>query len=113
MDSGHAGEPVLIDDLSERAARLDGAGAAITAAAAGLTGRSAGPGRFGADAPGRVGEIGRALHARWTAALCDREREARTLAEELSDLSCALRRAAAAYADTDDTVARRVRRSGP
>lgn len=103
----------MADGVDQRTRRLDEAGAAVAAAAGGLARLPVEAAWFGADAAGWVGEVGRALHAQWTAALCDREREARAVAEGLSDLSWALRRVAQAYADADDTAARRVTRSGP
>lgn len=62
---------------------------------------------FGADAPGRLGELGRALYGRWLAAADDRRREAADASARLAELAETLRQAAVAYDDTDHAVRRR------
>lgn len=62
---------------------------------------------FGVDAPGRLGEVGRALYGRWLAAADDRRREAADASARLGELAGSLRRAATAYDDTDHAARRR------
>ena len=68
------------------------------------------PGAFGADDHGVPGRIGHDLHARWTAVLDARAREAAETAGRLIDLARLLRVTANDYTDTDDGAARRVQR---
>jgi hypothetical protein len=96
-----------MDSLREAAARVDAAADAIadTGVAVGRDGLSAAD--FGADAPGWLGELGRALHGRWTAAVGDRRAEAAAAATRLAELAGSLREASSGYADTDHAVRRR------
>lgn len=102
-----------MDDLFRLAGRLDAAAATISGSAAALGGLHHDPAEFGAAGPGRVGELGRALHARWSAALYAREREASRAAAELAETAAAVRRAAAGYAEADADAARRLTREEP
>jgi hypothetical protein len=88
--------------LDEAASTMDSA--ARTLAHAGLSGDA-----FGAGLPGRLGEAGRGLQARWLAAAGDRSREAAHLATRLAEAAATLRSAAIGYADTDVSAARRER----
>jgi hypothetical protein len=97
-----------MDDLRRLAARLEADAAAVTTAAAALDPLHVGARSFGADAPGAVGRLGRALHRDWTAALAARECEARDLAARVSDVAASLAGAAAAYAEADDVAGRRL-----
>jgi hypothetical protein len=97
-----------MDDLHRLAGRLDAAGAALAVATGRLSGLHQHPAAFGADAPGRIGDVGRTLHARWTAALCAREREGRRAAARLADTAVAVRGAAEAYAHADADARRRL-----
>jgi hypothetical protein len=99
-----------MDELHRLAARLDAAAVNVALAARTIGGLHHHPAGFGADAPGRVGHVGRVLYTRWTAALCTREREARRAAARLADTAVAVRGAAEAYADADAAARRRVRR---
>jgi hypothetical protein len=102
-----------MDDLHRLAGRLDAAAAALAVAARTLGGLHQHPAAFGADAPGRVGDVGRTLHTRWTAALCTREREARQAAARLADTAVAVRGAAEAYAEADRAAQGRLTRGRP
>ncbi|MFG2064818.1 type VII secretion target [Micromonospora sp. NPDC048871] len=101
-----------MDNLRALAARLDEASASLSALSRSITAADPTQAVFGADAPGRPGEIGRALHRQWTAATGDRAREARAAAAKLADTADALRQAANRYVETDSLVARRVVREG-
>ena len=98
-----------MDELHRLAARLDAAAASVAIAARSIGGLHHYPAAFGADAPGRVGEVGRVLYTRWTAALCTREREARRAAARLADTAVAVRGAAEAYAEVDADARARLR----
>ncbi|MBM0240438.1 hypothetical protein JNW88_31215 [Micromonospora sp. ATA32] len=99
-----------MDALRTLAARLDEASTALSGLAHTVTASDPAHPAFGADAPGRPGEIGRALHRRWTTATGDRAREAGAAAARLSDAAAALRTAADRYADSDDAARRRLTR---
>ena len=96
-----------MDSLRDLAGRLDEAGGTLAGVARELA--YAGPPEtaFGVDAPGRLGEVGRALHEQWVAATDSRAREATTTADRLAATAAALRVAATGYADTDDAARRR------
>jgi hypothetical protein len=97
-----------MDELHRLAARLDSSASAIEAGAAGLDELKDTPQFFGGDAPGRVGDLGRELHAQWTAAVYARRREARRAAERLTDLAAGLRSAADSYAAADAAARERL-----
>ena len=67
---------------------------------------------FAGDGPGRLGELGRDLHAVWDAALAAREREVAAHAARLTDLAAALRMAADGYREADAAGHRRHRAVG-
>ncbi|HEY6595273.1 MAG TPA: hypothetical protein VI011_14435 [Asanoa sp.] len=90
----------LATRLDEAASTMDSA--ARTLARAGLSGDA-----FGAGLPGRLGEAGRGLHARWLTAAGDRSREAVVLAARLADTATALRSSTSGYAETDAAASRR------
>jgi hypothetical protein len=92
----------LADRVSAVADEVSGAAARI-----GLT--DPGAPAFGADGPGGLGELGRALHAAWSAALSAREREAAGHGARLTDLAGALGVAADGYRDADHGAHRRHR----
>jgi hypothetical protein len=88
--------------------RLDDLARRIDAAADVLAGRSttitlADPGAraFGADATGRAGELGRALHRQFSAAMSARSREAAAHGARLADTAHALRLVADNYRDVE------------
>src|SRR5262245_14952121 len=62
---------------------------------------------FGGDGPGRLGELGRALHRQWQTTLDSRAREAAAVGARISDIARSLSRAAAGYSDTDHSSGRR------
>ncbi|WP_341718616.1 hypothetical protein QQG74_02215 [Micromonospora sp. FIMYZ51] len=97
-----------MESLRALAARLDEASATLTALSRSIIAADPAQAAFGVDAPGRPGEIGRALHRQWMAATGDRAREAHVAAAQLSATADALRQAAARYADTDSVAARRM-----
>ncbi|GIF74090.1 hypothetical protein [Asanoa siamensis] len=84
-------------DLDELAAGLGGGLAAV----------DPGPGAFGADLPGRLGVLGRDLHARWSAEVGERARTVDALAARLTDTAATLRTAGGGYAGAEDDSARR------
>jgi hypothetical protein len=99
-----------IDQLADRLAR---AGERIAAGAGPLTDVDPGAGVFGADQPGRVGDVGRLLHRRWSAALAVRAREAAAHGARLVDSADLLRTAADRYRDTEAAARARHDIEGP
>ncbi|MFI7076355.1 hypothetical protein ACIBO1_03565 [Micromonospora sp. NPDC049903] len=97
-----------MDTLRALAARLDEASATLTALSRSVTAADPAQVSFGADAPGRPGEIGRALHRQWVNATGDRAREAHAAAAQLTATATALRQAADRYSDTDSAASRRL-----
>ncbi|HEU4422229.1 MAG TPA: hypothetical protein VFR67_06770 [Pilimelia sp.] len=97
-----------MEQLQGLAARLDAAASGVAAAAAGLDHLDEGAGGFAADAPGRVGELGRLLYAQWTAALAARAREAAVAGARLAETASTLRIVEAGYADADAAAHRRL-----
>lgn len=87
--------------LHDIAARLGLAADEMGEAASRLADLDPGGRGYGAQAPGRVGELGRALHADGTAALIARCREATALSARLSDSAQAVLAVAAAYRDAE------------
>lgn len=96
--------------LDEYAQRARNAGETLADAAAAL--RRVDPGQwcFAADAPGRLGELGRMLYARWAAARHAREQEAATHGARLADLAHALRQVDGTARAVDASAADRHRR---
>ncbi|MEU8045492.1 hypothetical protein AB0B71_15275 [Micromonospora echinofusca] len=90
-----------MESLRALAARLDEASETMTTVSRTVTAGDPAQTAFGADAPGRPGEIGRALHRQWTAATGDRAREAHVAAQRLAAVAAAVRAAADHYADVD------------
>jgi len=93
--------------LTQAARQLDAASAAVDAAARALPEADPGAPALGATAPGRLGEVGRALHDRWLADTADRAREAALLAGSLAETAHAVRTSADAYGETDAASSRR------
>jgi hypothetical protein len=87
-----------IDQLADR---LERAGDRLTAGAASVADADPGARAFGADNPGRMGEVGCLLHRRWSAALTARAREAAAHGARLADRAEGLRLAASRYADAE------------
>lgn len=69
-------------------------------------------GAFAADDAGTPGRLGRRLHAHWSAVVTARAREAADAGARLTDLATALQKTQQEYAETDDSVVRRVERTG-
>jgi len=65
-----------------------------------------------ADDAGLPGRVGRQLHAHWSAVLTARAHEAADAAARLTDLAEAIRETKRDYAETDESVARHVERTG-
>ncbi|SCL37508.1 hypothetical protein GA0074692_4692 [Micromonospora pallida] len=97
-----------MDRLPAVAARLDEASSTLTAVARAVAAAGPAPTDFGADGPGRPGDLGRALYRLWVTATDNRAREATAAAARLDAAASAIRDAADRYADTDDAVRRRL-----
>ncbi len=91
--------------LQDLARRLTLAGDSLADAAARLALLDPGAHAFGADGPGRFGELTRGLHGRAAAALAARSRESAAHGARLVELGDTLRRAAACYADAEHASA--------
>jgi hypothetical protein len=87
--------------IGQLADRLDRAADRMAAAAGALADVDPGAGAFGGDSPGRLGELGRALHQRLSTALTARTREAAAHAARLADSADALRITAERYRDAE------------
>jgi hypothetical protein len=96
-----------VDNLRTTATQLDAAAETIADSGAAVTRAGLSTTDFGADAPGWLGELGRAMHGRWTTALDDRHDEAVEAAARLAELAASVRTASSGYADTDQAVRRR------
>ncbi|HEX5594459.1 MAG TPA: hypothetical protein VFX61_00310 [Micromonosporaceae bacterium] len=94
-----------MESLPTLAGRLDEAVVTLTTAVAATA--PAGLTDFGADAPGRLGELGRALCGQWAATLDARMREASIAAELLTEAAATLRVASGSYAEVDHAAGRR------
>ena len=97
-------------ELDELEKRLDAATTRLARAAGALPRLEPGARAFGADGPGRLGDLGRAMSAQFTAALDARDRQASRAATTLGNLSDGVRHAAAGYREAD---ANRSGASGP
>jgi hypothetical protein len=99
-------------DIDQVADRLDALADEVSGAASriGLVQPSAAA--FAGAAAGRLGELGRDLHASWSAALAGREREAAGHGARLTDLAEALGQAADGYRRVEDDAHRRHRAVG-
>jgi hypothetical protein len=99
--------------LTDVASRLRAAGDEFTSASAALGDADPGARAFGADGPGRLGELGRTLHGRLAAALAARGREATALGARLGDAAHAVQLAVIGYRDTEQTAQHRHERGEP
>ncbi|MFC0526725.1 hypothetical protein [Phytohabitans kaempferiae] len=97
-----------MDTLRDLAAGFDEASDALTAAGRRLAHLEPPASSFGAGGPGRLGEMGRALHRQWLDAFGARGREAAVASARLADVAGALHATAADYSGVDDTARRRV-----
>jgi hypothetical protein len=96
--------------MEKLAERLESAADALTTVDRSLCAHASSPGAFGADDEGEPGRLGRQLHDRWLAVLTARSQEAAAAAAQLTTLAADVRLSAKAYTETDDEVARRIRR---
>jgi hypothetical protein len=87
-----------LDDVEKR---LDAAAGRLARAATGLPGLDPGARAFGADGPGRLGDLGRAMASQLTGALDARDRQAGSAVTAVSSLAAGLRHAAAGYRESD------------
>lgn len=87
--------------LAQAAGRLRDASDALAGAAVHLARQDPGPAPFGAPGPGRLGELGAALHRIWSAAVEARAREAAVNGARLATVADAVARAASGYAAAD------------
>jgi hypothetical protein len=90
-----------LDDLADG---LDAAGDELAGASTTVTLVDPGSRAFGADAPGALGELGRALHLRLSAALTARSREAAAHGARFADAAQSMRRVAEGYHDAEDAT---------
>ncbi|MGN9905957.1 hypothetical protein ACTMTJ_00220 [Phytohabitans sp. LJ34] len=90
--------------LRDLAAGFDDAATALTAAGRRLAHLEPPASSFGAGGPGRLGELGRALHRQWLDAFDARAREAALASDRLAEVAGALRVTAADYSDVDDAA---------
>jgi excreted virulence factor EspC (type VII ESX diderm) len=97
----------MMDRIADR---LDLVADALTTVDRSVPALAVTPDAFGADDTGVPGRLGHDLHARWTAVLDARAREAADTAARLTGLAQSLRATAKDYTDTDDEAARRVQR---
>jgi hypothetical protein len=104
---GDAG-PRGVAGPNEFAGRLDEAAALLAAAAQAVAYDGPPQPVFGADGPGRPGDLGRALHESWVAATTARAREAAVAAARLTDVASRLRTVVEAYDDVDHAARRHV-----
>jgi hypothetical protein len=96
--------------MDEIADRLDQAAGTLTAVDRRLPALAVTPESFGADDAGAPGRLGRELHAHWAAVLDARSREATNAASRLSEVARSVRITRRHYAETDETVQRRLMR---
>jgi hypothetical protein len=90
--------------IGQLADRLERAGDRLTAGAGALVDADPGAGAFGADAPGRLGEVGRMLHHRLGVALTARAREAAAHGARLADTADVLRAAVERYHEAESAA---------
>jgi hypothetical protein len=90
--------------VGQMADRLERAGDRLDAGAGALVDADPGAGAFGADNPGRLGELGRMLHHRWSAALTARAREAAAHGARIADSAEVLRAAVSRYRDAESAA---------
>jgi hypothetical protein len=98
----------MSETLAGAATALRRTGDLFGEAAAGLAVLDPGADAF-ASGPGRLGDLGRDLHAQFQSALDARSREARSHATRLVEAGDVVARAAAGYAEMDDGARRRHR----
>ncbi|GAA1827411.1 hypothetical protein GCM10009682_53390 [Luedemannella flava] len=97
----------MSETLSGAAGALRELGATLTGAATRTPLVDPGGAAFGDHGPGRLGDLGRALHVRWRDALDARAREAAAHGARATELGDTLARVAAGYTDVDDGASKR------
>jgi len=97
-----------METLRDLAAGFDEAATDLTVAGRRLAHLEPPASSFGAGGPGRLGEVGRALHRQWLAAFGARGREATAASTRLAAVATALRATAADYSDVDSGAGERV-----
>ncbi|HET8641837.1 MAG TPA: hypothetical protein VFM37_07855 [Pseudonocardiaceae bacterium] len=90
--------------LRELASQIDASSQVLAGASVRVSDLVPPPAAFGADAPGRLGELGRALHAQVAAALAARSREAAAHGARLGDVAEMLRWVGASYAEAEESA---------
>jgi hypothetical protein len=98
--------------LQDIATRLQAAGVELGTASTRLGEVDPGRQAFGVDGPGRLGDLGRALHAQCAAALAARSREANALGARLGDSAYLVDAVAAGYRDIEQATHERHSRRG-
>jgi hypothetical protein len=88
-----------LDDLADQ---IDSAADVIAGASTTMTLIDPGARAFGGDGVGSLGELGRALHRQFTAALTARGRESAAHGARLADAAQALRLVATGYRGVED-----------
>ncbi|MGX6605362.1 type VII secretion target [Micromonosporaceae bacterium Da 78-11] len=96
--------------MDQIADRLDQVADVLRAVDRQIPALSIAPGAFGADDAGTPGRLGRELHAHWAAVLDARSQEAAGAASRLSEVAQSVRITRRQYAETDETVQRRLKR---
>jgi hypothetical protein len=99
--------------IGQLADRFESAGDRLSTGAGALADADPGAGAFGADAPGRLGAVGRLLHQRWSTALTGRAREAAAHGARLVDAADLLRVAALRYGEAEQAARARHDIEGP
>lgn len=90
-----------LDDLADE---LDAVGDELAGASTTISLADPGARPFGADSAGGLGELGRALHLRLSAALTDRAREAAAHGVRFGDAAQGVRRVAEGFRDVEDAA---------
>nr|MDT0660129.1 hypothetical protein [Micromonospora sp. DSM 115978] len=96
-----------MENLPAYARRLDQAAATLPLMARAVAAAGPAPAALGAEGPGRLADVGRALHEHLSLAAAARGREADDLAARMTETAAALRTIAEGYADTDTAARRR------
>lgn len=94
--------------LNDLADRIEETGTALAGTSTTIAEVDPGNHAFGGDAPGALGDVGRALHRQVAAALAARAREAAAHGARLADAADQVRRAAADYDAVDRAVRRHI-----
>ena len=96
--------------MPQAASRLDAAASRLAEASGALARLDSGGALF--SVPGRLGSVGRSVHARVSDLVAAHARSAAGLAARLSEASVSLRTATGGYAGADSSSARRTNDAG-